>query len=184
MPQAAQKLAPLLEFLRQHTGAGIQLVLHPAPELSDLPLKSYYRYALPVFAPTGTSCVEVASPAMHVSELVRLDRYSLLSLRAAWLRSCRCARLKKWVFRQCKSKPPVSKRNSLLGCLPLTGPCWRVRVISCCRPPVLRCSGRVLICRQRHRRAAAAGGRFRLAPREPGADTQHGRAGILAGGGH
>ncbi len=54
--QAAQKLGPLLEFLRRHTGLGVQLILHPAPELSDLPLRSYYRYALPQFAGTGSIC--------------------------------------------------------------------------------------------------------------------------------
>jgi hypothetical protein len=51
--QAAQKLAPLLEFLRRHTGLALQVVLHPESELSDLPLKSYYRFALPEFAGTG-----------------------------------------------------------------------------------------------------------------------------------
>jgi hypothetical protein len=51
--QAAQKLAPLLEFLRRHTGLALQVVLHPESELSDLPLKSYYRFALPEFAGGG-----------------------------------------------------------------------------------------------------------------------------------
>lgn len=51
--QAAQKLAPLLEYLRRHTGLALQVVLHPESELSDLPLKSYYRFALPEFAGAG-----------------------------------------------------------------------------------------------------------------------------------
>ena len=51
--QAAQKLAPVLEFLRRHTGLALQVVLHPESELSDLPLKSYYRFALPEFAGAG-----------------------------------------------------------------------------------------------------------------------------------
>lgn len=56
--QAAQRLGPLLEFLRRHMGLGVQLIMHPTPELSDLPLKSYYRYALPEFAGDGalSSC--------------------------------------------------------------------------------------------------------------------------------
>lgn len=28
----------------------VQVVLNPQPQLTDLPLKSYYRYALPAFA--------------------------------------------------------------------------------------------------------------------------------------
>ena len=51
--QAAQKLAPVLEFLRRHTGLALQVVLHPESELSDLPLKSYYRFALSEFAGAG-----------------------------------------------------------------------------------------------------------------------------------
>lgn len=43
----------MLEFLRKHTGMAMQLVLHPEAELSDLPLKSYYRFALPEFAADG-----------------------------------------------------------------------------------------------------------------------------------
>ena len=30
------------------------MVLNPQPQLTDLPLKSYYRYALPTFAPPET----------------------------------------------------------------------------------------------------------------------------------
>ena len=45
--QQAQRLAPLLQLLRAQTGAGLHLVLNPQSELSDLPLKSYYRAALP-----------------------------------------------------------------------------------------------------------------------------------------
>jgi hypothetical protein len=64
--QAAQKLAPVLELLRRHTGLALQVVLHPEPELSDLPLKSYYRFALPEFVHSGE---RVESDVPFVSKL-------------------------------------------------------------------------------------------------------------------
>ena len=33
----------------------VQVVLNPQPQLTDMPLKSYYRYALPTFAPPEKS---------------------------------------------------------------------------------------------------------------------------------
>jgi hypothetical protein len=55
VPQEAQQLGPVLEFLRAALGAAITLVMNPRRELSDLPLKSYYSYALPRFASYGVS---------------------------------------------------------------------------------------------------------------------------------
>ena len=43
----AQRLAPLLVFLRNAAQADIELLLAPATELTSLPLKSYYAVALP-----------------------------------------------------------------------------------------------------------------------------------------
>lgn len=50
--QAAQKLAPLLSLLRRHLGLQVTLFMNPVLELSDLPLKSYYRYVVPQFIET------------------------------------------------------------------------------------------------------------------------------------
>ncbi|KAK3256037.1 hypothetical protein CYMTET_34808, partial [Cymbomonas tetramitiformis] len=43
----AQRLAPLLVFLSERIGATIRLFLNPDREISDVPLKSFYRYVLP-----------------------------------------------------------------------------------------------------------------------------------------
>jgi hypothetical protein len=45
-PQSCRKLSSWLH--------PAQVVLNPQPQLTDLPLKSYYRYALPAFGPPET----------------------------------------------------------------------------------------------------------------------------------
>lgn len=41
---AAQKLAPVLEILRESVNCDIKIVMNPKPKLSELPLKRFYRY--------------------------------------------------------------------------------------------------------------------------------------------
>lgn len=44
--EAAQRLAPILTTLRDHFHLPLRVLLAPHPELSEFPLKSYYRFAL------------------------------------------------------------------------------------------------------------------------------------------
>ena len=81
--QVAQKLAPVLEFLRQHTGLALQVVLHPEPELSDLPLKSYYRFALPEFAHEGARYVTVVALGCSRSLLNQTQQWASIHLSVA-----------------------------------------------------------------------------------------------------
>ncbi|GAB4815180.1 hypothetical protein N2152v2_002226 [Parachlorella kessleri] len=53
LSKTAQQLAPVLLFLREHLGAEVSLVLNPARDLTDMPLKTFYRYALPRLPPNG-----------------------------------------------------------------------------------------------------------------------------------
>ena len=55
---AAQKLAPVLEILRESVNCDIKLVMNPKPKLSELPLKRFYRY------------VATAKPQFQQGELI------------------------------------------------------------------------------------------------------------------
>lgn len=56
-------------MLREHTGLGLRLIMHPAPELSDLPLKSYYRYAIPRFSGGASRLPRVSFDALNACKV-------------------------------------------------------------------------------------------------------------------
>eukprot|EP00884_Botryococcus_braunii_P009701 jgi/Botrbrau1/18732/Bobra.0386s0055.1 len=45
----AQRIAPLLQFVHSTLNVSMKVLLNPETDLTDMPLKSYYRYALPDF---------------------------------------------------------------------------------------------------------------------------------------
>ena len=49
----AQRVAPMLQWLRQWLGVSMRVVLNPVPDLNKPPLSSYYRYVLPVVGEAG-----------------------------------------------------------------------------------------------------------------------------------
>ncbi|DBA75355.1 TPA: hypothetical protein ACH3X1_010624 [Trebouxia sp. C0004] len=53
LSKAAQRVAPILEWLRSSFHASIKVYLNPERELSDMPLKTFYRYVLPEPSPAG-----------------------------------------------------------------------------------------------------------------------------------
>ncbi|KAL0021594.1 hypothetical protein WJX79_001497 [Trebouxia sp. C0005] len=53
LSKAAQRVAPVLEWLRSSFNASIKVYLNPERELSDMPLKTFYRYVLPEPSPAG-----------------------------------------------------------------------------------------------------------------------------------
>jgi len=53
LSRAAQQLSQVLALLQSSLGASVRLYLNPETDLQDLPLKSFYRYALPEVDPTG-----------------------------------------------------------------------------------------------------------------------------------
>jgi hypothetical protein len=58
--EEAQRMAPLLMMLRDRLGATVKVHLAPTMELTEMPLKSYYRYVLP--AELGGSGATATSP--------------------------------------------------------------------------------------------------------------------------
>jgi UDP-glucose:glycoprotein glucosyltransferase len=53
LSQGAQRLAPLLSFLRSVLGAEVDLLLNPQRDHESLPLKTFYRYVLPALDGEG-----------------------------------------------------------------------------------------------------------------------------------
>lgn len=76
--QAAQKLAPLLSLLRNQLGLQVTLFMNPVLELSDLPLKSYYRYVVPQFVETDDG-EPPRFGCIHTSPCDIFDRATLLA---------------------------------------------------------------------------------------------------------
>ena len=62
--ETAQRVAPLLTILRDHLQLPLRLVLAPNPELSEFPLKSYYRFAL--FPTRDTRLLFQSLPTQHI----------------------------------------------------------------------------------------------------------------------
>lgn len=60
-----QRIAPLLLLLRDGLGADVTVYLNPATEVSELPLKSYYRYA-GALAPGASRSISIRNlPTAH-----------------------------------------------------------------------------------------------------------------------
>ena len=68
LSKEAQRVAPLLLLLREALGPALalRLALNPARDLSDLPLKAYYRYAAPSLR---QPLVQAPPPAAHFAAL-------------------------------------------------------------------------------------------------------------------
>lgn len=45
--RAAQRISSLLRFMRDALGVSVKLIMNPVRELTGMPLKTFYRYALP-----------------------------------------------------------------------------------------------------------------------------------------
>lgn len=92
LTRAAQRLSQLLLFLKQALSPSITLVLNPQRDLSDMPLKSYYRFALPriardpdtgLLAPApaaGGEPAEVEPPGSAAATFSRLPGRRVLTL--------------------------------------------------------------------------------------------------------
>ncbi|KAL4422940.1 hypothetical protein ABPG75_009137 [Micractinium tetrahymenae] len=74
LSKPAQRLAPLLRFLRAALGAETHLLLNPQREYEDMPLKTFYRYVLPAL-PSGEG-----PPAAAAAEFARLPGSKVLTL--------------------------------------------------------------------------------------------------------
>ncbi|KAG2424815.1 hypothetical protein HXX76_014236 [Chlamydomonas incerta] len=70
LSRPAQRLSGLLLALRQALGAELLLALNPQRDLTEMPLKSYYRYALPQgLAPAAAAASAPGTPAAHFARL-------------------------------------------------------------------------------------------------------------------
>jgi UDP-glucose:glycoprotein glucosyltransferase len=70
LSEAAQRAAPVLLALRDVLGLKVRLVLAPDPELSEMPLQKYYRFALDV---DGAPRAKFASLPKHQVLTLRVD---------------------------------------------------------------------------------------------------------------
>ncbi|KAK9830935.1 hypothetical protein WJX81_007880 [Elliptochloris bilobata] len=78
LSRSAQRTAPLLEFLERTLRPSIQVHMNPVMEVSDLPLKSFYRYALPGFA--GQPGELPGAPNLPAAAFVDLPAHKVLTL--------------------------------------------------------------------------------------------------------
>ncbi|KAK9811403.1 hypothetical protein WJX72_003341 [[Myrmecia] bisecta] len=87
LSKTAQAVAPILEFLRASIQPAIKVVLNPQRDMSDMPLKSFYRYALPVFGKSGRDMLgEPAPPAAFFNSLPPRKTLTLgMDVPEAWL---------------------------------------------------------------------------------------------------
>jgi len=87
LTRAAQRISQVLQLLRSSLGASMSLYLNPQTELSDLPLKAFYRYALPEFTEAGNTTA--AAPSTPTATFNRLPAKRVLTLNLdvpeAWL---------------------------------------------------------------------------------------------------
>ena len=60
---AAQRVAPLLVFLRDVLGARVELLLLPEPQISEFPLPNFYRHVSPSSTVAGAATVAAAELA-------------------------------------------------------------------------------------------------------------------------
>ena len=69
----------MLSLLRSTLGASISLYLNPQTDLTDLPLKAFYRYALPEFEP-GVPPASSSLPGSPLALLSRLPQKRVLTI--------------------------------------------------------------------------------------------------------
>ena len=62
--ETAQRVAPLLTILRDHLQVPLRVVMAPNPELTEFPLKSYYRFA--IFPTRETRVLFQSLPTQHI----------------------------------------------------------------------------------------------------------------------
>lgn len=77
LSKPAQRLAPLLGFLRAALGAETQLLLNPQRDLEEMPLKTFYRYALPPLPSAGNAS---GPPGAAAAVFTRLPPNKILTL--------------------------------------------------------------------------------------------------------
>ena len=73
LSEAAQRAAPVLLALRDVLGLRVRLVLAPDPELAEMPLQKYYRFALDADALTTPPRAKFSSLPKHQVLTLRVD---------------------------------------------------------------------------------------------------------------
>ncbi|GAX78494.1 hypothetical protein CEUSTIGMA_g5933.t1 [Chlamydomonas eustigma] len=76
LTRSAQRISQVLQLIRATLGCSVALYLNPQRDLTDLPLKAFYRYALPEFEghPSNTQ------PAPPVATLMKLPQKRVLTI--------------------------------------------------------------------------------------------------------
>ena len=70
----------MLSFLRSTLDASISMYLNPQTDLTDLPLKAFYRYALPEFEPGVSPASSSSPPGAPLAMLSRLPQKRVLTI--------------------------------------------------------------------------------------------------------
>ena len=70
----------MLSLLRSTLGASISMYLNPQTDLTDLPLKAFYRYALPEFEPGVPPASSPSTPGAPLAMLSRLPQKRVLTV--------------------------------------------------------------------------------------------------------
>lgn len=74
--EAGQRIAPVLSLILEHTASEVTILLNPMPQISDMPIKRFYRAVLPSVSFTSDGNLETGPLAIFTN----LPRSSLLTL--------------------------------------------------------------------------------------------------------
>ncbi|MEW5302056.1 MAG: hypothetical protein WDW36_004866 [Sanguina aurantia] len=80
LTRQAQRLSQVLHMLRSSLNPVVKLYLNPQRDLSDMPLKSFYRYALPALLPSLTTPGHWAVPLPPTATFPRLPSRRVLTI--------------------------------------------------------------------------------------------------------